>query len=95
MKMIINEILSERERQTAKFGVQNHTPAEWLMILGEEVGEVNRAALEYHFQDQFPEIFTRPKAQLIREYRKELIQVAAVCVAMIENIDKTSNYGTD
>ncbi|PJI53371.1 hypothetical protein CTI14_29520, partial [Methylobacterium radiotolerans] len=48
-RRVLEEVLEERLRQDAKWGVQNHDPPTWLMILGEEVGEVNQAALEYHF----------------------------------------------
>jgi hypothetical protein len=36
---ILNEILAERERQDRKWGEQNHPPAIWMLVLGEEVGE--------------------------------------------------------
>ncbi|WP_061246762.1 MazG-like family protein [Leptospira noguchii] len=77
---IIQEILEEREKQDEKWGEQNHNPIEWCAILGEEVGEVNKAALETHFKyDSKNDHF---------EYRKELIQVAAVAMAMIECLDR-------
>jgi NTP pyrophosphatase (non-canonical NTP hydrolase) len=77
---IATEISIERERQDKKFGIQKHSPSEWLMILGEEVGEVNKAALEAKFQ-----------GKSLKEYREELIQVASVCFAMIECLDNESN----
>jgi NTP pyrophosphatase (non-canonical NTP hydrolase) len=61
-------VQKERERQDRKWGVQNHEPLKWLAILGEEVGEVNKAALEGCYSDM----------------REELVQVAAVCKAMYE-----------
>lgn len=48
-KQVLQEVLKERERQEAKWGQQNHSPADYLMILGEEVGEANKAALEVRF----------------------------------------------
>jgi len=86
--MIINEILSERKRQIEKFGKQNRTLIEWAVILGEEVGEVNRAALEFHFRNEYPNIYTKDKSEYLANFRKELIQVAAVCLEIIEDIDK-------
>lgn len=83
MKEILEEIKQERQRQIEKWGVQRHSPIEWCAILGEEVGEVNREALEHHFTK-----FYEPKT--LDNYRKELIQVAAVCVSMIESL----NYDT-
>lgn len=80
MKNIFNEIKQERQRQDAKWGEQNHTPFEWCAILGEEVGEVNKAALEAHFRD----------TNQLANYREELIQVAAVAVAMIESLERNN-----
>jgi len=74
---VMNEIKEERIKQDAKWGEQNHAPADWLMILAEEVGEANRAALEAKFGKES-----------LRPYREELIQVAAVTVAMIECFDR-------
>lgn len=36
---VIVDVLVERERQDAKWGVQSHAPAVWMLIIGEEVGE--------------------------------------------------------
>ncbi|EKN86873.1 hypothetical protein LEP1GSC034_0876 [Leptospira interrogans str. 2003000735] len=77
---IIQEILREREKQDQEWGEQNHIPIEWCAILGEEVGEVNKAALETHFKYD--------GKNDLSDYRKELIQVAAVALAMIECLDR-------
>jgi len=82
MDKILDEIKAERARQDAKWGPQKHKPYEWCMILGEEVGEVNRVALELYFDKFYP--YTKLTKE---DYKKELIQVAAVCVHMIECID--------
>ena len=76
------EICEERDRQNEKWGVQNHSPIEWTSILMEEVGEVSREALEYHFKK-----FYKDTGQLAR-YEKELIQVAAVALAMLESLHR-------
>jgi NTP pyrophosphatase (non-canonical NTP hydrolase) len=75
---VLTEVLHERERQIKKHGDVNHRPEVWLMILGEEVGEVNKAALENHLQNGIS----------ISNYRDELIQVAASAVAAVECLDK-------
>lgn len=80
MENILNEIKAERQRQDAKWGEQNHHPFAWLAILGEEVGEVNKAALEHNFS-----------GKSLDEYREELIQVASVSVAMIECLDRNGS----
>ena len=67
---IFTLIHNERKRQDEKWGEQNHDVYKWLAILGEEVGEANKAALD------------KDEAELI----SELIQISAVTVAMIESI---------
>lgn len=75
--IVLGDIATERLRQNHKWGEQNHAPAYWLMILGEEVGEVNKAVLEATFG-----------TETLENYRKELVQVAAVAIAMIECYDR-------
>lgn len=69
---IFEEIKIEQDAQTIKWGEQNHHPYKWLAILGEEVGEANKAVLE----------------SSLLQYRDELIQVAAVTVSAIESLDR-------
>ena len=69
---ILNLIKKERERQDRKWGIQNHNIFKWLAILGEEVGEVNKSALENNYQ----------------EVISELVQIGAVTVAMIESLER-------
>lgn len=69
---IAHELVMERRRQDKKWGVQNHLPERWLTILLEEVGEAAHGRLE---NDR-------------ANYREELVQSAAVIVAMIESLDR-------
>ncbi len=80
--LIFNEIAAEREKQDKKWGQQNHHPIEWCGILGEEVGEVNKACIETHFGHVVDHY---------AEYRKELIQTAGVAVSMIECLDRKNS----
>lgn len=80
---VLDEVRKERERQDNKWGEQNHSPAEWLMILGEEVGEANKAALETHFNKTYKTVEND-----YSYYREELIQVAATAVVAIEALDR-------
>ncbi|MBZ9752062.1 hypothetical protein K7W42_14470 [Deinococcus sp. HMF7604] len=75
---VLAEVRRERERQDAKWGEQNLDPAVWLMILGEEVGEANNAALEHLMGN----------ARDLSHYRTELLQVAAVAVSAVESLDR-------
>ena len=83
-RQIFHAVVMERFAQDKKWGVQNHSPIEWCAILGEEVGEVQKAALEYHFRKNH----LHPEITALADYREELIQVAAVCFAMIESLDR-------
>lgn len=86
---IYNEIIAERKRQYEKWGVQDHCPADWCMILGEEVGEVNKAALQARFSGAYMNSDNEEyEREQLMELRKELIQVAAVAVAFLESLDR-------
>ncbi len=69
---VIDQVLSERVRQDGKWGVQNHHPDYWYVVLGEEFGEVGRAICERDWDN----------------YRVELIHVAAVAVSMAQCFDR-------
>ena len=51
----------------------------WSVILAEESGEVAQAAFNHHISTV---------AMPLDDYRKELVQAAAVCVAAIECLDR-------
>ena len=71
---VVSSILIERQKQDDKWGAQNHDVYKWLAILGEEVGEANKAALEDSRDDLI----------------NELIQIGAVTVAMIESLKRNN-----
>lgn len=87
LRDVLCEVEIERYRQDGLWGEQNHTPAIWLMILGEEVGEANKAALEALVATKRGASWAMTN-HWQREYRAELIQVAAVAVAMVESLDR-------
>jgi NTP pyrophosphatase (non-canonical NTP hydrolase) len=74
---VLKDVAEERGSQDMKWGVQDHDPLAWLAILTEEVGEVAKEVNEVHFRGKSGEA-----------YRAELIQVAAVAVAMVECVDR-------
>ncbi len=76
---ILDLISKERDNQDQKWGEQNHDIYKWLAILGEEVGEVNKAVLESKYD----------------EIINELIQIGAVSVAMIESLERNKVRGLD
>lgn len=69
-----SEIFKERLSQEAQWGQQNHDPSYWMVILMEEVGEACHEICG--------------KSKNYWNYRKELIQVAAVAFAAIESLDR-------
>jgi hypothetical protein len=77
-------VTDERGNQLTKWGVQDHSPIEWMAILVEEVGEAQKEALEHHWAGTH---YPVDEFRLIR-LRAELVQVAAVAVAAIESLDR-------
>ncbi len=72
---VLADVATERARQEAKWGEQNHDDFIYSAILGEEVGEAAQAVLHDKFGGK--------SAGTLEE---ELIQVAAVAVAWVECI---------
>lgn len=80
---VLADVLRERFRQDAKWGEQNHSPMYWLGILAEEFGEVAMDVNKYTFETD-----SLVRERKLHEMTTELIQVAAVCVAMVESIKR-------
>ena len=70
---VLTAVRKERKAQDAKWGEQNHDLTTWLTILTEEVGEFAEAILENRAG---------------KEVRAEVIQIAAVAVAIAEFLDR-------
>lgn len=79
---ILVEIVAERARQDAKYGEQNHDPFTWLSIVGVELGMVNQGA---RWLRKWPSGQAVPRGGF---YRRQLIRIAAVSIAMIECMDR-------
>lgn len=82
MDAILSEVAGERGRQDRLWGEQNHDIVTWMTILGEEFGEACKAAMEYHYG------VTDGRS---KEYRKELLEVAAVAIAAVESFDRNED----
>lgn len=72
--LFFERTMQERFNQDVKWGIQQHTLDKWLTILVEEVGEVAKAILEQGDGAHLP----CGKVEI----NKELIQIAAVCIAI-------------
>lgn len=82
----LSDVVSERAAQDLKWGEQSHDHPTWLAILTEEVGEASEEVLNL----RFPDASKRPGEpyETLAALRDELVQVAAVAVAWVENIDR-------
>ncbi len=81
MKKIFQDITAERERQDKKWGAARDLPNyTWLAILIEEVGEIAEGILK--------EIYWK-------DAREELVQIASVAVAWLENLDREHDQISD
>ena len=66
-------VLAENERQLEKWGIQDHSPAEWLMFTTEELGEMAEAIGEWQYREGLAE-----------DVVKESIQTATLCLKIAE-----------
>lgn len=80
----VKPILDRRKQQDEKWGIQSHPNEWWYPILGEELGEIGKAMLEGHFD--YPDANEEG-------IRHEVIDVAAVALAWLEDIDKQAAQG--
>ena len=78
-------IVAERQKQDAKWGQQDHHPVYWTGILAEELGEVAKGSIELDGKSAGGD---SEQFHAIMELREEVVQIAAVAVAMIECIDR-------
>lgn len=94
MEKALQDVRDERQRQTEKWGEQNHSYPKWISILTEEVGESAKEANDYEsLLDKInnPTFDSVLLNQTLINLREELVQVAAVAVQIIESIDKQNN----
>ena len=71
---LYDEVEEEIAKQHEKWGVQNHSPAYWMIILMEEVGEACKELCG--------------KGVDLKAYREEMVQVIAVDVSALECFDR-------
>ena len=91
MNNILEEVRQERQKQNEKWGVQNHNLPEFMTILMEEVGEASQHAVDFHHRNKATGdglSVTLIQSNQLTKFRREMIQVAAVAVQIIERIDR-------
>jgi NTP pyrophosphatase (non-canonical NTP hydrolase) len=87
-------VLSESRSQIKKWGIQDHSLAEWHLILAEEYGELSKAILELQFYQDSRQnlngtsdiinLTQRTKNEVKKEVKKEAIQVATLALKIAE-----------
>lgn len=71
--ILADEVKDESSHQRHKWGVQSRTPAEWMMYLTEEIGELAEAISECEYRGAPP-----------ADVHKEAIQVATLALKIAE-----------
>ena len=82
--LVFQRIGEERLRQDKNWGIQNHSNEIWLSILIEELGEVIKNSNELRESK-----ITKYHYWYKNQIKKELIQVAAVAVAWLEDLERS------
>lgn len=67
-------VRSESRHQLEKWGVQSRTPAEWMLYLSEEVGELSAAIADYEYD----------RGGTRGDVIKEAVQVATLALKISE-----------
>lgn len=83
LESVLRLFAAERTRQDAKWGCQQHEPLAWLAVLAEEFGELAMAVTK-GYVPPLPLPGARPVYDA--QIKRELVQVAAVCAAWLEQI---------
>lgn len=83
VKKWLVKVRLERINQYGKWGPQRHSFLGWLAILGEEFGETSKQVVEIELGHPTPE----ENKELITGLKDELVQVAAVAIAMAQAIE--------
>jgi NTP pyrophosphatase (non-canonical NTP hydrolase) len=83
---VMCQVEAERVRQDEQWGQQDHEPTVYMTILTKEVGEAAKEAIEWWMSARNGmDVMASRHLDLLRE---ELVQVAAVAVAMVECLDR-------
>lgn len=100
MDNIYDQVVGERAKQVQKWGRRSHPPvfhpdddsaSEWAFLMKEKCEEAAKSGTigwDNILYEEVAEAFEAYAKGDMQEYRKELIQVAAVVFAMLENLDE-------
>jgi hypothetical protein len=94
MQNIYVEISVERQRQMNRYGWQVLSPFAWCAILGKELGEAHNEALDHAFPSRQSRK-GKTEIDCLKQFRQELIQIAAVAIQAVESIDSDPSLPTE
>ena len=77
LAIALSAVIQERQRQEITWGIDNHPDPIWFAVLSEEVGELASAILRKNIEEP-------------HNLREELVQVAAVSIAWLQQIEEQS-----
>ena len=83
---VLAEVAAERQRQDEQWGVSDHAPDLWALIVAKHAGRLAADALD------FGDVAGDKGAGYLAlmQFRERCLQVAAICVAAVESIDRAS-----
>ncbi len=86
---ILAEVAAERRNQDEQWGVSDHAPDLWALIVAKHAGRLAADALD--FGDLDGGDGRDGEAYLaLQQFRERCVKVAAICVAAVESIDRAS-----
>ena len=88
LERVLFDIAYERVQQDRKWGIQDHSNADWTPILGEEFGEACKEVYAETAALRLTGNWLLARDAARDRLRNELLQVAAVAVAWVECLDR-------
>lgn len=76
---LIEQVMNEVQRATAKFPTWPNDPLHALAVLGEEYGELNKAILQLTYE---------PHKTSLEKVREEAIQTAAMAIRLAMSLER-------
>ena len=85
---VLAEVAAERQRQDEQWGVSDHAPDLWALLVAKHAGRLAGDALDL---GDLGDDGQGPDAYLAtRQFRERCLKVAAICVAAVESIDRAN-----
>lgn len=83
-KNAVENVLEERRNQDEQWGVSDHDPQFWSLILSKHAGRLTSKALDWGAMVGYDS----EEFYAIMEFRDQAVKVAAIALAIVECIDR-------